>query len=109
MSKLLPPKLFFCQNRTFATDNNNLMEDKSLFERAVGDSHSANIKPSNETALQLYSLYKQATEGDINIEPPQNPYDFVEKAKYEAWSSLKGKTIKEAQNEYINLVNKLKN
>lgn len=84
------------------------MEIKSLFERAVADSNSMKSKPSNETLLQLYSLYKQATVGDIDIAPPENPFDFMAKAKYEAWLSLKGKTIKEAQNQYINLVNKLK-
>jgi acyl-CoA-binding protein len=42
--------------------------------------------------LQLYSLYKQATEGDIAGDPPSNPFDFVAKAKYEAWAELSGKT-----------------
>jgi len=87
----------------------NVMEVKSLFEKAVDDSKTLSQRPSNETLLQLYSLYKQATEGDVNTEPPANPFDFVAKAKYEAWSALKGKSIAEAQQEYINLVNKLKN
>lgn len=85
------------------------MEVKSLFERAVEDSEKLSDRPSNETLLQLYSLYKQSTIGDVNTEPPQNPFDFVAKAKYEAWLALKGKTLPDAQKEYINLVNKLKN
>jgi diazepam-binding inhibitor (GABA receptor modulator, acyl-CoA-binding protein) len=84
------------------------MEVKSLFEKAVDDSKTLHEKPSNETLLQLYSLYKQATEGDVNVEPPSNPFDFVAKAKYEAWAALKGKSNAEAQHEYISLVNKLK-
>ncbi|HRF19624.1 MAG TPA: acyl-CoA-binding protein, partial [Chitinophagaceae bacterium] len=65
-------------------------------------------KPSNETLLQLYALYKQSTEGDNNSEPPSNPFDFVGKAKYEAWAALKGKSLTEAMTEYIELVKKLK-
>lgn len=85
------------------------MEVMTLFEKAVWEGERLSDKPSNETLLQLYSLYKQATIGDVNVEPSENPFDFVAKAKYEAWSALKGKTQQEAQSEYINLVNKLKN
>jgi diazepam-binding inhibitor (GABA receptor modulating acyl-CoA-binding protein) len=59
--------------------------------------------------LQLYSLYKQATDGDVNTEPPSNPFDFVAKAKYNAWSALKGKSTADAMKEYVDLVKKLKN
>jgi acyl-CoA-binding protein len=41
-------------------------------------------------------------------EPPENPFDFVKKAKFEAWASLKGKTPEEAMKDYIELVEKLK-
>jgi diazepam-binding inhibitor (GABA receptor modulator, acyl-CoA-binding protein) len=81
---------------------------KETFEQAAADSQSLSERPSNDTLLQLYSLYKQATEGNVNTDPPANPFDFVAKAKYEAWTSLKGKTKEEAMQEYIDLVNKLK-
>ncbi len=84
------------------------MELKEQFETAVADSKSLSEKPSNETLLQLYSLYKQATEGDVNIDPPANPFDFVAKAKFEAWSGLKGKTNEQAMTDYVSLVGKLK-
>ncbi|MCG2617321.1 acyl-CoA-binding protein [Terrimonas sp. NA20] len=84
------------------------MELKEQFEKAAADSKSLSEKPSNEVLLQLYSLYKQGTEGDVNTDPPSNPFDFVNKAKYEAWSSLKGKTKEAAMEEYVALVNKLK-
>ena len=84
------------------------MDSKSLFEKAVEDSKALPVKPSNETLLNLYSLYKQATQGDVNEEAP-NPFDFVAKAKYEAWSSLKGKTRETAMQEYIKLIDNLKN
>ena len=84
------------------------MDLKEQFEEAVADSKTLHEKPANDTLLQLYSCYKQATEGDINAEPPVNPFDFVNKAKYEAWSSLKGMTMEEAMKQYVGLVNKLK-
>jgi diazepam-binding inhibitor (GABA receptor modulator, acyl-CoA-binding protein) len=84
------------------------MELKAQFEQAIADSKSLSEKPSNETLLQLYSLYKQSTEGDVSGEAPSNPFDFVNKAKYEAWLALKGKTSEEAMQEYVGLVEKLK-
>ncbi len=84
------------------------MELKEQFEQAAADSKNLSQKPANETLLQLYSLYKQSTEGDVNTEPPSNPFDFVNKAKYEAWAALKGKTNEAAMNQYVELVNKLK-
>lgn len=85
------------------------MDLKEQFEQAASDSKSLPEKPSNETLLQLYSLYKQGSVGDINTDPPSNPFDFVAKAKYEAWSSLKGKSTADAMAEYIELISRLKN
>jgi acyl-CoA-binding protein len=84
------------------------MELQEQFEKAVADSKNLSAKPDNMTLLQLYSLYKQSSEGDVNAEAPSNPFDFVAKAKYEAWSSLKGKTKELAMGEYVELVEKLK-
>lgn len=84
------------------------MDNKELFEKAVADSKSLPQKPDNETLLKLYSLYKQATEGDNSGEAPANPFDFVAKAKYEAWAGIKGKSKETAMTEYTELVNSLK-
>ena len=84
------------------------MELRQQFDQAVTESKDLSNRPSQGTLLQLYSLYKQANEGDINTAPPGNPFDFVAKAKYEAWEALKGKTKDQAMMEYINLVMKLK-
>jgi diazepam-binding inhibitor (GABA receptor modulator, acyl-CoA-binding protein) len=84
------------------------MDLKEQFEQAAADSKNLSDRPSNETLLQLYSLYKQGSVGDVNTDPPSNPFDFVNKAKYEAWSALKGKTTTEAMTEYIELIGKLK-
>jgi acyl-CoA-binding protein len=81
---------------------------KELFEKAIEDSKNLKERPSNDTLLNLYSLYKQATEGDNDNDPPANPFDFVSKAKYEAWLSQKGKTQDQAMTDYIALIEKLK-
>jgi acyl-CoA-binding protein len=83
------------------------MDLKSSFEQAVADSKALSDKPSNDTLLHLYSLYKQATEGDLAGEPP-GAFDFVAKAKYDAWGAIKGKSQDQAMQEYINLIGKLK-
>jgi acyl-CoA-binding protein len=84
------------------------MELKEQFEKAIAESKSLSAKPSNDSLLQLYSLYKQSTEGDVSSEPPSNPFDFVSKAKYEAWLALKGKSTEDSMAEYVSLVEKLK-
>jgi acyl-CoA-binding protein len=84
------------------------MDLQQQFESAVAGSKTLSEKPSNEILLRLYSLYKQATTGDVNTDPPSNPFDFVNKAKHDAWAALKGKTKETAMQEYVDLVNKLK-
>jgi len=82
------------------------MDQKEAFEKAVTVSKTLQAKPGNETLLRLYSLYKQATEGDINIAPP-GMFDFVAKAKYDAWLKLSGLGTADAMQHYINLVAQL--
>ena len=84
------------------------MDIVQTFQQAVADSKTLSEKPDNDTLLKLYSLYKQGTEGDVNTEPPVNPFDFVNKAKYNAWSELKGLTKESAMQQYVDLVNSLK-
>lgn len=84
------------------------MTSKEQFDAAVAASRTLSSKPSNDTLLQLYSLYKQSTEGDVNVDPPSNPFDFVSRAKFEAWSALQGKSQEEAMQEYVQLVDKLR-
>jgi diazepam-binding inhibitor (GABA receptor modulator, acyl-CoA-binding protein) len=84
------------------------MELKEQFEQATEESKNLKERPSNDTLLQLYALYKQAGEGDASGDPPANPFDFVAKAKYEAWAGLKGKSKTDAMSGYIELINKLK-
>ena len=84
------------------------MTTKETFEKAVADSKQLTSRPDNETLLKLYSLYKQATEGDAPDEGPSNPFDFVGKAKHNAWTELKGTSADDAMNKYVALVESLK-
>ncbi|MFM8806897.1 MAG: acyl-CoA-binding protein [Sphingomonadales bacterium] len=80
------------------------MELKEQFEQAVAKSKELTERPSNETLLQLYSLYKQATEGDNVQAPPSNPFDFVARAKHDAWAALRGKPADDCMQEYISVI-----
>lgn len=77
---------------------------KDAFEKAVIESKQLPAKPDNEILLRLYSLYKQATEGDINTDNPPGMFDFVTKAKYDAWLKLKGSSADDAMTQYVELV-----
>lgn len=80
---------------------------KDTFEKAVKESKELPSRPDNETLLLIYSLYKQATEGDIDEENKPGMFDFVAKAKYDAWLKLKGVSAEDAMNQYINLIDAL--
>jgi len=82
---------------------------KDAFEQAVIKSKELTSRPNNETLLGLYSLYKQATEGDINAENKPAMFDFVAQAKYDAWLKLKGVPTNDVMEKYIDLVTQLSN
>jgi diazepam-binding inhibitor (GABA receptor modulator, acyl-CoA-binding protein) len=79
---------------------------KEEFEKAVARSKELTKRPSNEELLQLYALYKQATEGDVSGDRPGG-FDFKAIAKFDAWEELKGKSQDQAMQEYIKLVSSL--
>lgn len=81
---------------------------KDKFETAVAESKQLSMRPSNDTLLNLYGLYKQATEGDAPSAGPLDAFDFVAKAKYNAWAKLKGTATDSAMQLYVDLVEKLK-
>ena len=80
---------------------------KSRFDQAIADSKNLAERPDNMTLLKLYALYKQGASGDAEGERPGFA-DFVGRAKWDAWSGLKGKSADEAMQEYIDLVESLK-
>jgi len=54
----------------------------------------------------MHVLYKQATEGD-NAEKRPGFSDIVARAKWDAWSRLKGTARDAAQQQYIDLIAEL--
>ena len=78
------------------------------FEQAQVDVKSLPEKPGNMTLLRLYALFKQATEGDVHGDKPGFA-DIVGKYKYDAWASLKGTEQDAAKQQYVELVESLKN
>jgi diazepam-binding inhibitor (GABA receptor modulator, acyl-CoA-binding protein) len=80
---------------------------KAKFEKAVAESKSLPEKPDNMTLLKIYALYKQASTGDVEGKRPGFT-DLVGRAKYDAWAALKGKSDKDAMQEYVDLIESLK-
>ncbi|OHC62416.1 MAG: acyl-CoA-binding protein [Rhodocyclales bacterium RIFCSPLOWO2_02_FULL_63_24] len=84
-----------------------MSELKNNFEAAVADSKKLPERPSNDVLLQLYALYKQATDGDVEGKRPGFT-DMVGRAKYDAWAAIKGTASDEAMTRYIALIASLK-
>lgn len=84
-----------------------MSELKKQFEAAVAESKKLPERPSNDVLLQLYALYKQASEGDVAGKRPGFT-DMVGRAKYDAWAAIKGTTADGAMKRYIELVGSLK-
>lgn len=63
-------------------------------------------RPSNDTLLELYSLYKQATDGDVQGKRP-GMLDLKGRAKFDAWAGRKGLGKDAAMQQYVALVDKL--
>ena len=77
------------------------------FAQAQQDLNALPSRPDNNTMLQLYALFKQATKGDVTGDRPGG-FDFVAAAKYDAWSEVKGITASDAMQQYIDLVESLR-
>jgi len=71
-------------------------EAASAFAR---DNEPSRTIPTNRKLI-LYGLFKQATAGDISTSQPW-VYQLEAGAKWDAWSSHKGKSTQTAQQEYI--------
>ena len=81
------------------------MNLKQQFEASIEKGKSLPSQ-GNETLLELYGLYKQATVGDVEGEAPSG-FDFRGAAKYAAWEQRRGMTSDEAMQAYIDLIDRL--
>ena len=84
-----------------------MAEQIKTFEDAVAAVPTLTKDPGNDAKLALYGLYKQATEGDVTGKRPGFT-DMVGRAKWDAWNELKGKGANDAMQEYVDLIESLK-
>lgn len=80
---------------------------QAQFDKARDESKNLPERPDNMTLLQLYALYKQGSVGDVEGKRPGFT-DMVERAKWDAWNNVKGKSKEEAMQGYIDLIESLK-
>lgn len=79
---------------------------KAQFEQAQKDVKTLSKRPGNEDLLALYALFKQATDGDAKGARP-GMLDLVGRAKFDAWSKLKGTSSEQAMQKYLGVVRTL--
>ena len=79
---------------------------KSRFDAAVANSKDLSERPDNMTLLKLYALFKQGSLGD-NTDKKPSFSDRVGRAKWEAWTTLKGTTADDAMQQYVDLIESL--
>ncbi len=80
--------------------------DRKAFDDAVARVKTLPKAPPPKTLLDLYGLYKQATEGDVQGTRP-GMLDLRARAKFDAWSTRKGMGAEGAMAEYVALVGRL--
>ncbi len=80
---------------------------QARFAQAQQDANGLVERPENDTMLKLYAFYKQATQGDATGERPSS-FDFVRRAKFDAWSATKGTSAEDSMRQYIDLVASLR-
>ena len=82
------------------------MDLDDYFKSAAERVTKLSKRPPNDIMLQLYALYKQGNNGDVTGERPGFA-DFEGRAKFDSWNKLQGKSMEDAKNEYIALVEQL--
>ena len=82
---------------------------EATFEAAVSYANDPanDLGLSNDQKLELYALYKQATEGDVSGKAPSR-LNMVARTKYMGREKLKGMSQTDATQAYIDLVESFK-
>ena len=83
-----------------------MLELKAAFDKAMAESKNLSERPDNATLLKIYALYKQGSTGD-NTEKKPGFSDMVARAKWDAWTKLKGTSTDDAMQQYIDLIAEL--
>ncbi|GJX50994.1 acyl-CoA-binding protein [Tanacetum coccineum] len=79
---------------------------KEDFEEYAQKAKTLPVGTSNDNKLALYGLYKQATVGPVNTDRP-GMFSMAERAKWDAWKAVEGKSKEEAMSDYITKVKQL--
>ncbi|QJC55126.1 hypothetical protein HC248_00389 [Polaromonas vacuolata] len=83
-----------------------MSELKAAFDQALIDSKDLSERPDNATLLKLYAFYKQGSQGDNDDAKPSFS-DMVARAKWDAWTRLKGTSQEAAMQQYIDQISEL--
>ena len=83
------------------------MSLQDQFTQAQADSKNLSERPDNMTMLKMYALFKQGSKGDATGERPGFT-DMVGRAKFDAWEQMKGVSQDDAMQQYVDLVDDLK-
>lgn len=83
------------------------MSLQDQFTQAQLDSKNLPERPDNMTMLKMYALFKQGLKGDASGERPGFT-DMIGRAKFDAWEALKGTSQDDAMQQYVDLVEDLK-
>lgn len=76
------------------------------FNAADASLKNLKVELPDKDKLEMYALYKQATEGDCYTQRP-GIFDFAEKKKWDAWNSMKGMKQADCMTRYVKRVNEL--
>ncbi|MDB5986188.1 MAG: acyl-CoA-binding protein [Nevskia sp.] len=79
---------------------------KAEFAQALKDVKTLAKRPGNDDLLALYALFKQGSTGDVSGSRP-GMLDMVGRAKFDAWTKLKGTSKDVAMKQYVAKVKSL--
>lgn len=60
-----------------------------------------------DNMLIAYAYYKQATEGDVNVERPTENSSVIRTFKFDSWKQLEGMTKSQAKRKYIETITQM--
>jgi diazepam-binding inhibitor (GABA receptor modulating acyl-CoA-binding protein) len=99
-SKMECAKMAVLSRATGGTTGRIDMALKDKFKEAQDRVQKLSQRPSNPQLLELYGLFKQATEGDVAGSRP-GLLDLKGRAKFDAWASRKGLSKDQAMKKYV--------
>ncbi|ORZ14466.1 ankyrin repeat-containing domain protein [Absidia repens] len=91
---------------TSLNSNAEIPQMELWFESAFDYLNTHTVTVSKDNKLKFYGYFKQATTGDCTIAKP-NLFEFVARAKWDAWNNLKGMESPVAMEAYVELAESL--